>query len=54
MHVKVVAPTLLSRAAVGGMQERGAGAIINVAGMIAFSGPAPSSMMPRRPQLATR
>ena len=30
------------------MQERGEGAIINVAGMIAFSGPAPHSVMPRR------
>lgn len=46
--VKVLAPTLLSRAAVPGMLERGAGAIINVAGMIAFSGPAPATVMPRR------
>jgi short-subunit dehydrogenase len=30
------------------MQERGTGTIINVAGMIAFSGPAPHSQMPRR------
>lgn len=48
VHVKVVAPTMLSRAAVAGMQERGEGSIINVAGMIAFSGPAPASVMPRR------
>lgn len=47
-YVKVVAPTLLSRAAVAGMQERGEGQIVNVAGMIAFSGPAPASVMPRR------
>jgi short-subunit dehydrogenase len=47
-HVKVLAPTMLTRAAVGGMQQRGEGTIINVAGMIAFSGPAPSSVMPRR------
>ncbi|WP_433305119.1 SDR family NAD(P)-dependent oxidoreductase [Actinoplanes sp. CA-030573] len=47
-HVKVVAPTMLTRAVVGGMQARGEGAIINVAGMIAFSGPAPGSVMPRR------
>lgn len=47
-HVKVVAPTMLTRAAVSGMQERREGLIINVAGMIAFSGPAPSSVMPRR------
>ncbi|KOX03227.1 SDR family NAD(P)-dependent oxidoreductase [Micromonospora profundi] len=47
-HVKTVAPTMLTRAVVGGMQARGEGAIVNVAGMIAFSGPAPSSVMPRR------
>ncbi|GAB6902246.1 SDR family NAD(P)-dependent oxidoreductase [Kineosporia succinea] len=47
-QVKVVAPTMLTRAVVGGMQARGEGAVINVAGMIAFSGPAPSSVMPRR------
>jgi short-subunit dehydrogenase len=46
--VKVLAPTMLTRAAVGGMQERGAGTIVNVAGMIAFSGPAPHSQLPRR------
>ncbi|MFI1992941.1 SDR family NAD(P)-dependent oxidoreductase [Actinoplanes sp. NPDC020271] len=43
MHVKVTAPTLLSRAAVPGMIERGAGTIVNVAGMLAFSGPAPAA-----------
>lgn len=48
VHVKVVAPTMLTRAAVAGMQERGEGKIINVAGMIAFSGPAGRSVMPRR------
>ncbi|MBL0888867.1 SDR family NAD(P)-dependent oxidoreductase [Myceligenerans indicum] len=48
MHVKVLAPTLLARAALGGMLERGTGTIVNVGGMIAFSGPAPSSVMPRR------
>lgn len=47
-HIKVVAPTMLTRAAVVGMQERGEGTIINVSGMIAFSGPAPKSVMPRR------
>lgn len=47
-QIKVLAPTLLTRAVVGGMQARGEGTIINVAGMIAFSGPAPSSVMPRR------
>ncbi|MFD7876048.1 SDR family NAD(P)-dependent oxidoreductase [Streptomyces sp. NPDC059766] len=48
VHVKVVAPTMLTRAAVAGMQERAHGKIINVAGMIAFSGPADPSVMPRR------
>jgi len=48
VHVKVVAPTMLTRAAVPGMLARGAGTIINVAGMIAFSGPAPATLMPRR------
>lgn len=48
VHVKVLAPTLLTRAVLGGMLERAGGAIVNVAGMIAFSGPAPSSLMPRR------
>ena len=48
VHVKVLAPTMLARAAVAGMQERATGTIINVAGMIAFSGPAAHSQMPRR------
>jgi uncharacterized protein len=42
VHVKVVAPTLLIRAAAPGMVARGEGTIINVAGMLAFSGPAPN------------
>ena len=48
VHVKVIAPTMLTRAALPGMQARGEGTIINVAGMIAFSGPAPTSQMPYR------
>ncbi|NYE93924.1 hypothetical protein FHU41_000145 [Psychromicrobium silvestre] len=48
VNVKVVAPTMLTHAAVPGMLTRSSGTIINVAGMIAFSGPAPSSQMPRR------
>jgi uncharacterized protein len=43
VHVKVVAPTMLIRAAVPGLIERGEGMVINVAGMIAFSGPAQSA-----------
>ncbi|THG33960.1 SDR family NAD(P)-dependent oxidoreductase [Glaciibacter flavus] len=42
LSVKVVAPTMLTRAALGGMIARGSGTVINVAGMIAFSGPAPA------------
>jgi len=48
VHVKVVAPTMLVRAVVPGMVARGEGTIINVAGMIAFSGPAPQAALPRR------
>lgn len=48
VHVKVVAPTMLIRAAVPGMVARGAGTIVNVAGMIAFSGPASQAHLPRR------
>jgi hypothetical protein len=48
LHVKVVAPTMLARAAVPGMVARGAGTIINVSGMLAFSGPAPLDKLPLR------
>lgn len=48
VNVKVLAPTMLTRAVVAGMQERGEGTIVNVAGVIAFSGPAPHAQMPRR------
>jgi hypothetical protein len=48
LHVKVVAPTLLAHAAAPGMVARGEGAIINVSGMIAFSGPAPLDKLPLR------
>lgn len=41
LHVKVVAPTMLARAAVPGMIARGGGTIINVAGMLAFGAAAP-------------
>lgn len=41
VHVKVLAPTMLTRAAVPGMLQRQAGTIINVAGMLGFGGPAP-------------
>jgi uncharacterized protein len=48
VHVKVAAPTMLIRAAVPGMVQRGEGTIINVSGMIAFSGPAAQAQLPRR------
>ena len=48
VHVKVVAPTLLARAAVTGMVERGTGAIVNVAGMLGFSAPASLEQVPLR------
>ena len=41
LQVKVVAPTLLARAAAHGMIARGGGTIINVAGMLAFGAAAP-------------
>lgn len=48
VHVKAVAPVMLARAAVPGMIARGEGTIINVSGMIAFSGPAPLAQLPLR------
>lgn len=48
LHVKVVAPTLLARAVAPGMVARGQGAIINVSGMLAFSGPASIEQLPLR------
>ncbi len=48
VHVKVVAPVMLTRAAVPGMAERGEGTIINVSGMLAFSGPVPQAQLPLR------
>jgi short-subunit dehydrogenase len=48
VHVKVLGPTMLIRATVPGMIARGEGTIINVSGMIAFSGPAPALQLPRR------
>lgn len=46
LHVKVIAPTMLARAAAPGMVARGEGVMINVAGMLAFSGPAPADKLP--------
>ena len=46
LHVKVVAPTMLTRSALPGMIARRVGTIVNVAGVIAFSGPAPPAPPP--------
>ncbi|WP_428532715.1 SDR family NAD(P)-dependent oxidoreductase [Rhodopila sp.] len=48
LHVKVVAPTMLARAAAAGMAARGGGTIINVSGMLAFGAPAPLGKAPGR------
>jgi short-subunit dehydrogenase len=48
MHVKVIAPTMLSRTAATGMAARGEGTIVNVSGMLAFSGPATIEKLPLR------
>lgn len=53
LHVKVVAPTMLARAAAPGMIERGHGTIINVSGMLAFSGPASIEKLPLRRAIYT-
>jgi uncharacterized protein len=48
LRVKVVASTMLTRAAVPGMAARGEGTIINVSGILAFSGPVPTEKLPLR------
>jgi short-subunit dehydrogenase len=48
LHVKVVAPTMLARAAAPGMVARGEGTIVNVSGMLALSGPVPADKLPLR------
>jgi len=48
VHVKVLAPTLFARAVAKQMTERRSGTIINVAGMLAFSGPATLEKLPLR------
>jgi uncharacterized protein len=47
-YMPVAAPTMLIQAAAPGMAARGEGTVINVSGMIAFSGPAPQGQLPRR------
>ncbi|GII25737.1 SDR family NAD(P)-dependent oxidoreductase [Planosporangium mesophilum] len=46
--VNVVAPTLLTRAAVPGMLDRGRGAVVNVASLLAFASAMPPNPLPYR------
>jgi len=48
VDLNVLAPVLLTRAALPGMIERGAGAVINVASLLAFSGAWEAPFLPRR------
>ena len=48
VDINVLAPVLLTRAVIPAMIERGQGAIINVASLLAFSGAANAPHLPRR------
>jgi uncharacterized protein len=48
VDLNVLAPVLLTRAAVAGMLARAAGSIINVASLLAFSGTAHAPFLPQR------
>ena len=48
VDVNALAPVLLTRAVIPGMVERGGGAIINVASLLAFSGAARAPHLPQR------
>jgi uncharacterized protein len=48
VDVNALAPLLLTRAVIPGMIERGRGAIINVASLLAFSGAARAPQLPQR------
>lgn len=48
VHLNVLAPVLLTRAVVPGMRERARGAVINVASLLAFSGPVEAPGLPGR------
>jgi uncharacterized protein len=47
-HLHILAPMLTTRAALPGMLERGTGAVINVASLLAFSGAMPPNPFPHR------
>jgi uncharacterized protein len=46
--VNVLAPVLLTRAALSGMLARGRGSIVNIASLLAFSGPVEGPHLPAR------
>ena len=48
VNLNVLAPVLLTKAGVAGMLERGGGSVINIASLLAFSGAADVSFLPRR------
>lgn len=48
VDLNVTAPTLLTRAAVAGMRQRGRGSVVNVASLLAFSGSLPPGPLPHR------
>lgn len=48
VDVNALAPVLLTRAVIPGMVERGRGAVINVASLLAFSGAARAPQLPQR------
>jgi short-subunit dehydrogenase len=48
LHLNVLAPVLLTRTAVTGMLARQRGSIINVASLLAFSGPVDAPHLPQR------
>jgi len=48
VDLNVLAPVLLTRAVVGGMVERGAGAVISIASLLAFSGEWDKDYLPKR------
>ena len=48
VELNVLAPVLLTSAAIAGMVARGRGSIINVASLLAFSGPAQAAFLPKR------
>jgi short-subunit dehydrogenase len=48
VQLNALAPVLLTRAVVPGMRERACGAVINVASLLAFSGPVEGEHLPAR------